>query len=67
VVGWCDGARVGEGGEVEEEVGEEDGEGAGGFVQGGELWPGGGEVERFAADEEGEEEDLELGVSKRRV
>lgn len=56
VVGGGDVPWVGEGGEVEEEVREDDGDGAGEFDEGGELRPGGGEVEDFAYGEEEEEE-----------
>jgi hypothetical protein len=58
VVLWGDEAGVGEGGQVEEDVGEQDGDAAGYFVEGGELWPGGGEVEEFADEEEEDEEYL---------
>ena len=42
VVLWGDEAGVGEGGQVEEDIGEQDGDAAGYFVESGELWPGGG-------------------------
>jgi hypothetical protein len=57
-----DGAWVGEGGQVEEEVGEEDGDGSRCFGEGGELGPGVGQVEVLASGEESEEEDLGWGL-----
>jgi len=62
VVGRGDEARVAEGGEVEEEVREEDGDGARGLLQGAELRPDGWEVQVLADGEEEEEEDLFFSV-----
>lgn len=53
-----DEAWVGKGREVEEEVGEQDRDGASYFVDAGELRPDGREVEVLGDGEEGEEEDL---------
>ena len=62
VVSRGDEARVAEGGEVEEEVREEDGDGARGLLQGPELRPDGWEVQVLADGEEEEEEDLFFSV-----
>lgn len=61
--GGRDGSGVGEAGEVEEEVGEGDGDGSEDLVDKGKMWPGGGEVEIFRDGEEEEEEDQDRGVA----
>jgi len=58
VVVGRDGAGVAEGGEVEEDVGERDGDGAEGFVDGGHEGPCCRQVEVFAYCEEEDEEYL---------